>query len=230
MISEKIKIIAFDADDTLWVNEPYYRETEKKFCRLMEGYLPEEQTMEELLSIEISNIDLFGYGAKGFTLSMIETAIRISKSDIQSEIIEKIIVLGKELIEKPIELLDDIVPVLSKLKQDFKLILATKGDLLDQERKLRKSGLSDYFDHIEIMSDKKESNYIYLIRKLGIKAEEFLMIGNSVKSDVLPIIAIGGQAIHVPYHITWQHEEVDNLDMFQYLTINKLSDLIAISV
>lgn len=204
-----IKVIAFDADDTLWVNEPYFRKTEEKFYALLEGYLTTHNLERELLKTEIDNLSLYGYGVKGFILSMIETALKVSDKNIGPDIIEKIIQMGKELLEEPIELLEDVETVLSALKPKYRLVVATKGDLLDQERKLRKSGLTHYFHHIEIMSEKGEADYLKLIKHLDIKPEEFLMVGNSLKSDVLPVIKIGGHGIHIPYHTTWAHEIVD---------------------
>ena len=205
-----IKLLAFDADDTLWENEPYFREVEERFAELMENYLPRHTTMRELLHTEVQNIDLYGYGIKAFILSMIETAMRISEKTIPLSAVEKIIALGREMLNKPVILLPDVEGVLKQMQSKFRLVLATKGDLLDQERKLKKSGLESYFHHIEIMSEKKEADFEKLIRHLDIKPSEFLMIGNSIKSDVLPVLAIGGHAVHIPYHTTWAHETVEH--------------------
>jgi putative hydrolase of the HAD superfamily len=205
-----IKAIAFDADDTLWINEPYFQETEQKFCRLFENYLPQHTTARELLQTEISNLPLYGYGIKGFMLSMIETALKVTDKTLPVDAVEKIIGYGKELLERPIELFEGIEEVLIKLKDKYRLVVATKGDLLDQERKLRNSGIEHYFHHIEIMSEKGEKDYRKLIRHLDIQPEEFLMVGNSLKSDVLPVLAVGGHACHIPYHITWAHEVVEH--------------------
>ena len=143
-------------------------------------------------------------------LSMIETALKVSNKTITLEAIEKIIGLGKELLSKPIELIEGVEEVLIQLKNKYRLVVATKGDLLDQERKLRNSGIEHYFHHVEIMSDKQEKDYQKLIRHLDIKPSEFLMIGNSLKSDVLPVLAIGGHGYHIPYHTTWAHEQVEH--------------------
>ena len=205
-----IKVIAFDADDTLWINEPYFQETEKKFCALLEDYLPQHTLAKELFKTEIQNLPLYGYGVKGFMLSMIETGLRISNNTLNIEVLSKAIQYGKELLEKPIELLEGVEDVLKSLKGHYKLVVATKGDLLDQERKLKKSGLEHYFHHIEIMSDKQEADYRKLIKHLDIQPSEFLMLGNSLKSDVLPVLSIGGHGIHVPYHTTWAHENVEH--------------------
>ncbi|HWJ90490.1 MAG TPA: HAD family hydrolase [Flavisolibacter sp.] len=205
-----VKVIAFDADDTLWVNEPYFQETEKVFCEMLEDFQPVHTTARELLMREIDNLALYGYGIKGFMLSMIETALTVSNRTIESKSIEKIIDLGKALLARPIELLEGIEEVLLTLKEKYRLVVATKGDLLDQERKLRLSGIEHHFHHIEIMSDKKESDYLKLIRHLDIHPSEFVMVGNSLKSDVMPVLAIGGHGIHVPFHTTWAHEVVEH--------------------
>ena len=204
-----VKVIAFDADDTLWVNEPYFQETEKKFCELLEDYLPHHSVAKELFQTEMQNLKLYGYGVKGFMLSMIETALRVSSKTVDVAVVEKAIQYGKELLEKPIELLDGVEDVLKTLKGHYRLVVATKGDLLDQERKLQKSGLEHYFHHIEIMSEKAEMDYQKLIKHLDISPDEFLMVGNSLKSDVLPVLNIGGYGFHVPYHTTWAHETVE---------------------
>lgn len=206
-----IKVIAFDADDTLWVNEPYFQETEHKFCSLLEDYLPHHTISQELFKTEMQNLALYGYGVKGFMLSMIETALRISDHTVPQRIIDQIIGFGKALLGRPIELLDGMEPALHQLKKKYRLVVATKGDLLDQERKLKRSGLEHYFHHIEIMSDKQEADYRKLIRHLDIDPSEFLMIGNSLKSDCLPVLAIGGHAIHIPYHTTWAHEKMEQV-------------------
>jgi putative hydrolase of the HAD superfamily len=204
-----LKVIAFDADDTLWVNEPYFREAEDKFCALLEDYLPHHAVAKELFKTETQNIPLYGYGVKGFMLSMVETALRVSHNTVPMMVIEKALEYGKELLDKPIEILEGVEEALKILKAKYRLVVATKGDLLDQERKLKKSKLEYYFHHIEIMSDKQQADYQKLIRHLDINPDEFLMIGNSLKSDAMPVLAIGGHAIHIPYHTTWAHEKVD---------------------
>lgn len=205
-----VKVIAFDADDTLWVNEPYFRRTEEEFYQLLCEYLQPHALERELFKIEIDNLGLYGYGVKGFMLSMIETALTVSNKTISLDHIEKILQLGKNLLNEPIELLPGVEDVLDTLKEKYRLVVATKGDLLDQERKLKKSGLSHYFHHIEIMSEKDDANYLKLINHLDIRPENLLMIGNSLKSDILPVLNIGGYGIHVPYAITWQHEQIEH--------------------
>lgn len=204
-----LKVIAFDADDTLWHNEAFFQETEKKFFELLENYLPQHTTARELLQTEIENIGLYGYGVKAFMLSMIETAIRVTNKTIPNEAIETIIGYGKEMLDRPVEIIDGVEEVLAQLKGRYRLVMATKGDLLDQERKLKKSGLEKYFHHIEIMSEKKEDDFRKLIKHLDIPPNEFAMIGNSLKSDIMPVLALGGHGFHIPYHITWAHERVE---------------------
>ena len=224
-----LKVIAFDADDTLFVNEPYFQETEQKFCALMSDYLSQQGLSQELFRVEIQNLDLYGYGIKGYTLSMIEAAMNISNRTISIEIIEKIIQYGKELLQKPIELLDGVEETLKALNGKYKLIVATKGDLKDQQRKLHDSGLGHYFHHIEVMADKQELNYEKLLKRLEISADEFFMIGNSLKSDVLPVLAIGGHAVHIPFHTTWEHEKVSHkVEHPNFKTLEKITDVLPI--
>ena len=203
-----IKVIAFDADDTLWVNEPYFQETEQQFCALLEDYLPHHSVAQELFKTEMANLALYGYGVKGFMLSMIETALKVSGNTLNTGIIEKTLQYGKELLERPIEMLEGVEKTLQALAGKYRLVVATKGDLLDQERKLKKSGIEHYFHHTEIMSDKQEKDYLKLVKHLDIPVSAFLMIGNSLKSDVMPVLSIGGHGVHVPYHTTWAHEQV----------------------
>lgn len=205
-----LKVIAFDADDTLFVNETYFLETEMKFCELMNDYLTSQRISQELFKVEIGNLKIYGYGIKAYILSMIEAAMRISNNTIPVAVIEKIIEYGKDLLAKPIVLLDGVEETLEALHGKYKLVVATKGDLLDQRRKLHDSGLGKYFHHIEVMSDKQEKDYLDLINRLEIKPSEFFMIGNSLKSDVLPVLAIGGHAVHIPFHTTWAHERIDH--------------------
>ena len=225
MLSQ-IKVIGFDADDTLWVNEPFYQDVEKEFCQIMEPYITEKETSKELFKTEMQNLEIYGYGAKGFLLAMIETALRATEGKITAIEINRILEIGKTLLSMPIQLLYGVENVLQKLKGSFKLILVTKGDLLDQERKLQNSGLIDYFHHIEIMSDKHENNYKKLLAHLDIQPEEFLMVGNSIKSDILPVINIGAKAVHIPFEVTWQHESNHSTpDSETFITISEISEI-----
>jgi putative hydrolase of the HAD superfamily len=227
-IKTDYKVIAFDADDTLWMNEPFFREMESGFCQLLTQYGKEEDFSKELLKTVLKNLELYGYGVKGFTLSMIETAQNVSKGQVDNRVISQILDLAKLLLQKPVKLLDCVHEVLQTLSgKHYKLILATKGDLLEQERKVAKSGLQKYFHHVEVMSDKKERNYKNLLAYLDINPRDFLMVGNSLKSDIIPVLNIGGHAVYIPYHITWALEEIekpDNLANFE--EINHLPQLL----
>ena len=175
----------------------------------------------------MQNLELYGYGIKAFMLSMIETISVITESKGSLKLVEETIKLGKEMLEKPIELLEGVEDTLKALKGKYRLVVATKGDLLDQERKLRKSGLEEYFHHIEIMSEKRTADYQKLIKHLDIKPGEFMMIGNSVKSDILPVLELGGWGVHVPYHTTWAHELVDvEIENEQFKQVEKLDDVL----
>jgi putative hydrolase of the HAD superfamily len=224
---KNIKIIAFDADDTLWVNEPYFQETEHQFCALLEDFLPHHTVSQELFRTEMENLSLYGYGVKGFMLCMIETISKITDNKAKIELVNKTIELGKELLKKPIELIDGVEEVLKKLNGDYRLVMATKGDLLDQERKLINSGLEKYFHHIEIMSNKRSEDYQKIFKHLDCKPENFLMVGNSIKSDILPVIELGGYAIHVPYHTTWAHEQVNqNVEHPEFIQTKKITEIL----
>ena len=224
-----IRVIGFDADDTLWLNEVHYRNAEQQFVELMAPWLTEREARKELFRLEMQTLGLYGYGAKSFTLSMVSAAISISNRQVDSDVIEQIIGLGQSLINSPLELLDHVDDVLARLHQDYKLIVATKGDLLDQERKLQNSDLEQYFHHVEIMSDKNPDSYRKLVRHLDINPEEFLMIGNSLKSDVIPVLDIGSDAIHIPYHTTWEHEQVSDTDGIRpYETLDSFHDLLEV--
>jgi putative hydrolase of the HAD superfamily len=227
-MNKNIKIIGFDADDTLWVNETYFREAELEFSQLLQQFETINQIDQELFKIEIDNLPIYGYGIKGFVLSMLEAALKLSNNQISHSSLNAILQIGKNMLNKPVELLDGIEHVLQTLSQAYRLILATKGDLLDQERKLEKSGLAKYFHHIEVMSDKKAKDYSKLLCHLDIQPNEFLMIGNSLKSDILPLVEIGAHAIHVPFHTTWQHETVaaHEVDNDSYTTLNEIKEVL----
>lgn len=223
-----IKVLGFDADDTLWVNETYFRDAEKRFAALLDRYETRNTIDQELFKLEMDNLPLYGYGIKGFTLSMVEAALRLSGGAVSPQVLEEILEMGKRMIDHPVELLDGVVDTLRKLGPNYRMVVLTKGDLLDQERKLERSGLSAYFHHVEVLSDKKPENYRKLLEHLEIPYSEFLMVGNSLKSDVLPILEIGAQAIHVPFHTTWAHEEVrvDATTKRRYQEIDAFTDLL----
>jgi len=207
----RIKVIAFDADDTLWINEPYFRKVEVEYCKLLSKYVSQEVLNDTLFATEMRNLEIYGYGAKAFTLSLIENAINVTNGRVRADEVETIILLGRSLMEAPMVLIDGIKNTLSQLYSSgkYKLVVASKGDLVDQERKLKNSELMPYFDHVEIMSDKKRTDYKKLIKRLETTPDEFLMIGNSPKSDILPVLEIGAKAILIPYETVWIHEAVE---------------------
>lgn len=219
-----IKVIAFDADDTLWDNESFFQEIERYYTEVLSKYGDAEKISAELFRTEMDNLEHYGYGVKGFTLSMLETALRISKGEVPADTLEMIILWGKLLLDMPIELLPDVEETLKALKERerYRLVVATKGDLLDQQRKLKRSGLADYFDHVEIMSDKTEKEYIKLMKTLQVSPEEFLMVGNSLKSDIQPVLAIGGYAVHVPFEVMWQHEVAESFEHPRLMQVKSL--------
>lgn len=225
---ENVKTIAFDADDTLWVNEPIFTDTRLKFEEILSRYISINETLEkELYAVELRNLRLFGYGIKGFTLSMIESALELTDYQIHGKDIERIILLGKEMLEHPVNVLPNVADVLDILENHYQLMIITKGDLWDQENKIARSGLIRYFDKVEIVSEKDAKTYAEVLNRNGVEASEFLMVGNSVKSDILPIIELGAKAIHIPFHDTWTHEVVDKSEIkdLPYIEMSKISEL-----
>lgn len=204
-----IELIAFDADDTLWHNEHLYKRAEDRLGQLLAPYGVDGRAGEELFATEMRNLSHYGFGLKSFALSMIETAIHLSGGRVQGQEIQRIIDLAKEMIDTPVELLDGVRDVVAALATSHRLMVITKGDLLDQERKLAQSGLAAYFAHVEIVSDKSEDVYRRLLAQYQVASRRFLMVGNSLRSDVLPVVALGGHAVHIPYHTTWAHETMD---------------------
>ena len=223
------KIIAFDADDTLWHNEPYFDEAQERFCKLFQDFASSQEILGLILNHQVKNLPIYGFGIKAFTLSMIETALKITDNNISGKGIEQIITIGKDLLQKPVELMPNVESVLQELHGKYKLVMATKGDLKDQHRKLHDSGIGHYFHHIEVLSDKTELDYEKMLGRLDIKAEDFLMIGNSLKSDVLPIINLGGYGIHVPYATTWEYEKIDfEIEHENFVALNNIKEVLNI--
>lgn len=220
-----IKVIGFDADDTLWANAVYFQEAERRFQDSMKDYLTYEELATALYKTEMANMEWYGYGVMAFTLSMIETALRVSKNSVPASVVSEILEAGRSILAKPIELFPGVPDVLPQLQHEYRLIVVTKGDLLDQERKLKKSGLEPFFQHIEVMSEKHEANYEALIRFMNIEPHQFLMVGNSIKSDVLPVLAVGGKAVYVPFESVWQHECVIERPKTSFFEIDSLIEL-----
>jgi putative hydrolase of the HAD superfamily len=207
-MKHNITTVAFDADDTLWANEDLFVAAQTRYTALLAPYR-HDWDAQELHATEQRNLAYFGYGIKGFTLSMIETAIQISDGAVTGHEIAQIIDLAREMVHAPLILLPQVATLIPQLAQSYRLMLITKGDLFDQEAKIARSGLADYFRHIEVVSEKNSSTYANILRRHDINPSEFVMIGNSLRSDILPVVALGAHAIHVPYHLTWQHEHVD---------------------
>lgn len=224
-----IKIVAFDADDTLWANEDLFRQAEEQFCVLLAPYADKYAAKEELYSTEIKNLPLYGYGIKAFVLSMIETSLKISGNKIPSTTIGKMINIGRTMLKQPVKLLPGTLTAFKTLSQKYKLVVATKGDLLDQERKLHKSGLTKYLHHIEIMSEKNIRGYKTLMARLGVMPQEFIMVGNSLKSDIMPVVKLGAKAVWIPYALTWQHENLNTGKLSHgFIKVDKIEDLLKI--
>ncbi|PTV94304.1 putative hydrolase of the HAD superfamily [Rhodobacter aestuarii] len=201
--------IGFDADDTLWHNERFFRLTQARFHDLLADHAPADHLEERLLAAERRNVGHYGFGVKGFTLSMIETAIEVSEAQVPASVIAEIMAAGREMLAHPIELLPHARATVEALSGQYRLVLVTKGDLLDQERKLAQSGLGELFDAIEIVSDKRAETYQTVFARHGTGATEGLMVGNSLKSDVLPMIEAGGWGVYVPHGLTWALEHAD---------------------
>ena len=199
-------VIGFDADDTLWHNESIFTITQEKFCEILHSHNT-ELVNQTLSSTQIKNLKLFGYGIKGFILSMVETSVELTNGEIKGNEIQKIIDFGKEMLANPIELLPHVQEVIEDLSRKYRLLLITKGDLIDQETKIARSGLAEYFTGVEIVSDKNSETYEKILSRHEITASRFIMIGNSMRSDIVPIVQIGGQAVHIPYYSTWDHEQ-----------------------
>ena len=201
--------IAFDGDDTLWHNESIFSMTQERFRALLAPFISGEELDARLLATERENVQVYGYGVKGFTLSMIETAIEVTDGRVEAMTLYRILTFAKEHLAHPVELLPEVPDALGALAGRYRLLLITKGDLFDQESKIARSGLAEIFDGIEVVPEKDPAIYRRVLQRYGIDAEGFLMVGNSVVSDVLPVLAVGGQAAHVPYHLTWELEKAE---------------------
>ena len=222
-----IRVISFDADDTLWDCQSYFCMVERQYCSLLSAYASADTVSRELFRTETANMPLLGYGCKAFTLSLVETAVRLSDGRIPASDIARIIELGKSLLQIPVIPLPGVCATLDALHA-YRLVLFTKGELLDQQNKLRRSGLSPYFEHVEIVSDKTESAYMSLFSRLGVRPEECLMVGNSFKSDIIPALSAGASAIYVPFHVTWQLEQTEEFGHERLERVTCFSDIPAL--
>lgn len=202
-------VIAFDADDTLWHNERAYVAAQARFAQLLAHYHQPEWISERLYQTETRNLQHFGYGVKAFALSMIETAVELTEGRISGHDIQALVDLAKEMLHADIQLLDTVNETIARLAADYRLMLITKGDLLDQETKITRSGLGGYFQQIEVVSQKTRASYERLLQRHALEPGRFLMVGNSLRSDIWPVLELGGHAVHIPYEITWLHEAAD---------------------
>ena len=227
-LPSSIKILGLDADDTLWKNEEFFRLTQDRFADMLSAYMPPDPLHEELLTAERRNLGRYGYGIKGFLLSMVETAIDVSKGQVPAHVIHDILVMGRDMLNHPIHLLPGVAECLPKLAEDYALVLVTKGDLLHQEQKLAQSGLGDLFDDVHIVSEKQITTYQ---RIFGAQLPATAMIGNSIKSDILPALAAGAAAIHIPGRYEWEMEKAsappDGPRFFKASSFNKVSALLS---
>lgn len=223
-------VVGFDADDTLWHNEVIFEQVHERYRALLARFHDAATVDRTLFATEMRNLELYGYGVKGFTLSAIETAIELTAGRISAVEIQQLIDLGREMLSHPVELLDGVADTLAALAPRHQLILITKGDLRDQQRKLAKSGLAAHFARVEIVSEKDEPTYAGIFRRHGIAAENFLMVGNSLKSDILPVLALGGAGAFVPYHLTWAAERVEESPQAEgrFFRLTSLHDLPAV--
>jgi putative hydrolase of the HAD superfamily len=201
-----IALVGFDADDTLWKSQDYFDDAQAEFERIVAAYVDLDDAGERLYAVEKRNLALFGYGVKGMVLSMVEAAVEITDARISATDLHRIVELGKALLRHPVELLPGVREAVERVAADLPVVLITKGDLFHQEAKVRDSGLSDLFRRIEIVSEKDAPTYARLFAEFGIVPAQFLMVGNSLRSDIAPVLELGGWGVHVPYHVTWAHE------------------------
>ena len=220
-------VIGFDADDTLWHNENIFEKTHQRYRALLSQYHDSATVERTLFATEMRNLELYGYGVKGFTLSAIETAIELTEGKIRADEIQQLIELGREMLSHPVELLEGVAETLAALSGRHRLLVITKGDLRDQERKLAKSGLADYFERVEIVSEKDAATYERILQRHDIAARRFLMVGNSLRSDILPVLTLGAAGAHVPYHLTWAAERVEEIPVAEgrFYRLNSLREL-----
>lgn len=222
-----IRLVAFDADDTLWHNEPLFTGTQERFRRLLARYQDAAVIDQRLYETQTANLEHYGYGIKAFTLSMVETAIELTEGRIPGAEIEEILTMGREMLLAPVELLDGVGETIAALEGRYSLMVVTKGDLLDQESKVARSGLGEHFDHVEVVSRKDVASYARVLAAHAVAPPEFVMVGNSLRSDVLPVLELGAAAVHVPYPVTWAHEAVapERLEGLSFATADSLREL-----
>ena len=206
-----IRLVGFDGDDTLWRSQDFFDAAQLEFESILAAYVDLGDSRDHLYAVESRNLALFGYGVKGMVLSMIEAAVEITGARIEARDLQRIIGLGKDLLRHPVELLPGIRDAVAQVADDFQVVLITKGDLFHQEAKVRQSGLADLFPRIEIVSEKDEATYARVLGEFALAPAQFVMIGNSLRSDIAPVLQLGGWGVHMPYHTTWIHEATSTL-------------------
>lgn len=227
MNTSNIRVIAFDADDTLWDNQTLYDRTEARYCQLLSTFGSEAEVRAALYEVEKSNMPTMGYGTKAFVLSLLQNALEMSHDTVGAATLHDILRMGQELLLNPATPLDGVVETLHTLheRRRYQLVCITKGDMLDQQNKLQRSGLAPYFDHVEIVSEKGQDEYLALLNRLGIAATEFMMVGNSFKSDIHPVLQLGGIGIHVPYKRMWQYELFEEYEHERMARLSNIAEL-----
>jgi len=222
-----IEVIGFDADDTLWHNETLYHQSKEELTQILAGYREPQETKAWLDNTEVTNIAYYGYGIKSFTLSMIETATQVSDGQVTAKEIDEIIAIAKRMLTAPVELVEDVKATLESLSGSYDLMLITKGDQFEQERKIRISGISHYFDYLEVVGEKSVSTYRTVLGKYNLDPSRFLMVGNSLRSDILPVLKVGGQAVQIPNEQTWFHENANQEEVGEssYTQLERLNQL-----
>ena len=222
-----IRVVGFDGDDTLWHSESRFEVTQGEFRDLLQRHVPDVDVDRRLAETEMKNLNVYGYGVKSFTLSMLETAIQLTQGRIPATDLEVILGWGKRMLQEPTELLDGVDETLRSLARKYDLMLITKGDLFDQEGKLARSGLGELFWGVDVLSEKNVETYQGVFRRRGVEPSKFVMVGNSLRSDVVPAVAVGARAVHIPYHVTWQHEQVPESELPKdgWVRIESIKDL-----
>jgi putative hydrolase of the HAD superfamily len=225
---KRIKVIAFDADDTLWDCQSWFDDVERKCCELLKPWATAREVSEGLFATERKNLSLTGYGTKAFTLSLIENAVRVSHEQLTGDIVMQLIDLGKELLNFPTTPLPEVQETLQQLAdmRRYRFVVFTKGELMDQENKLRRSGLEGFFSHMETVSNKTEKEYRQLCENLNVAPEETVMVGNSFRSDIAPALEAGASAIHIPYHVVWELEKSEEYDHEKLRRITHFSEIL----
>lgn len=223
----RLTTIGFDADDTLWENETHYHAAKRRFAALLSDQHPEAHALDVLDEVEVRNVEVYGYGIKSYGLSMVEAAVRLTSRPLEPALLTALLDIAKGMLREPVQLIDGVVEVLDRLAPHYRLMLLTKGDLFEQELKIRRSGIADRFELVRVLPEKSTEVYRQVLRDSGVPADEFVMVGNSLRSDILPALAVGARAVFVPHALTWSHEHVEPgmLPASGWIEIASITDL-----